>query len=234
MRHRAGQGTARSARRSRTATSRCRSPAYFLGRARAGRGHLDGHQLRRRQGALPVAGPGRARSCGAAASCIDAKEVPGRRAGDHPDHDRARRRRQAGRDRRHDLAGTSYELAGRVPLDRQGRDRHRRRAAASARDRTDLRRSRRRRRARGPHQGAARRGRRRRARLRPARAGDPVRRQRERRRSKTSSRRPMAEFGRIDIVVNNAGGTMPRPFMDTSAGLPRARRSTSTSRPRSC
>ena len=26
------------------------------------------------------------------------------------------------------------------------------------------------------------------------------------------------ELGRIDIVVNNAGGTMPRPFMDTSAG----------------
>ena len=28
----------------------------------------------------------------------------------------------------------------------------------------------------------------------------------------------MNEFGRIDVVVNNAGGTMPRPFMDTSAG----------------
>ena len=28
----------------------------------------------------------------------------------------------------------------------------------------------------------------------------------------------MAEYGRIDVVVNNAGGTMPRPFMDTSAG----------------
>jgi len=28
----------------------------------------------------------------------------------------------------------------------------------------------------------------------------------------------MAEFGRIDVVVNNAGGSMPRPFMDTSAG----------------
>jgi 7-alpha-hydroxysteroid dehydrogenase len=26
------------------------------------------------------------------------------------------------------------------------------------------------------------------------------------------------ELGRIDVVVNNAGGTMPRPFMDTSAG----------------
>jgi 7-alpha-hydroxysteroid dehydrogenase len=30
--------------------------------------------------------------------------------------------------------------------------------------------------------------------------------------------RTMTEFGRIDIVVNNAGGSMPRPFMDTSAG----------------
>jgi 7-alpha-hydroxysteroid dehydrogenase len=28
----------------------------------------------------------------------------------------------------------------------------------------------------------------------------------------------VSELGRLDIVVNNAGGTMPRPFMDTSAG----------------
>ena len=28
-----------------------------------------------------------------------------------------------------------------------------------------------------------------------------------------------AELGRIDIVVNNAGGTMPRPFLDTSPGF---------------
>jgi 7-alpha-hydroxysteroid dehydrogenase len=28
----------------------------------------------------------------------------------------------------------------------------------------------------------------------------------------------IAEFGRLDVVVNNAGGTMPRPFLDTSAG----------------
>jgi 7-alpha-hydroxysteroid dehydrogenase len=28
----------------------------------------------------------------------------------------------------------------------------------------------------------------------------------------------MEEFGRIDVVVKNAGGSMPRPFMDTSAG----------------
>ena len=28
----------------------------------------------------------------------------------------------------------------------------------------------------------------------------------------------MAELGRVDIVVNNAGGTAPRPFLDTSEG----------------
>jgi 7-alpha-hydroxysteroid dehydrogenase len=27
-----------------------------------------------------------------------------------------------------------------------------------------------------------------------------------------------SEFGRIDVLVNNVGGTMPRPFLDTSAG----------------
>jgi 7-alpha-hydroxysteroid dehydrogenase len=31
--------------------------------------------------------------------------------------------------------------------------------------------------------------------------------------------RTLAELGRIDIVVNNAGGTMPRPFLDTSPGF---------------
>ena len=31
--------------------------------------------------------------------------------------------------------------------------------------------------------------------------------------------RTVAEFGRIDVVVNNAGGTMPRPFLDTSPGF---------------
>jgi 7-alpha-hydroxysteroid dehydrogenase len=30
--------------------------------------------------------------------------------------------------------------------------------------------------------------------------------------------RALESFGRIDIVVNNAGGTMPRPMLDTSAG----------------
>jgi 7-alpha-hydroxysteroid dehydrogenase len=28
----------------------------------------------------------------------------------------------------------------------------------------------------------------------------------------------VAELGSLDVVVNNAGGTMPRPFLDTSAG----------------
>lgn len=31
--------------------------------------------------------------------------------------------------------------------------------------------------------------------------------------------RTIEEFGGVDIVVNNAGGTMPRPFLDTSAGF---------------
>jgi 7-alpha-hydroxysteroid dehydrogenase len=31
--------------------------------------------------------------------------------------------------------------------------------------------------------------------------------------------RTVAELGRIDVVVNNAGGTMPRPFLDTSPGF---------------
>ncbi len=30
--------------------------------------------------------------------------------------------------------------------------------------------------------------------------------------------RAAGELGRVDVVVNNAGGTMPRPFLDTSAG----------------
>jgi 7-alpha-hydroxysteroid dehydrogenase len=31
--------------------------------------------------------------------------------------------------------------------------------------------------------------------------------------------RALDELGRLDIVVNNAGGTMPRPFLDTSPGF---------------
>jgi 7-alpha-hydroxysteroid dehydrogenase len=31
--------------------------------------------------------------------------------------------------------------------------------------------------------------------------------------------RTVSELGRIDVVVNNAGGTMPRPFLDTSPGF---------------
>ena len=30
-------------------------------------------------------------------------------------------------------------------------------------------------------------------------------------------------FGRVDIVVNNVGGSMPRPFLDTSPPAPRGR-----------
>ena len=30
--------------------------------------------------------------------------------------------------------------------------------------------------------------------------------------------RARAEFGRLDVVVNNVGGTLPRPFLDTSVG----------------
>src|SRR5690349_8040107 len=31
--------------------------------------------------------------------------------------------------------------------------------------------------------------------------------------------RALDELGRVDVVVNNAGGTMPRPFLDTSPGF---------------
>jgi 7-alpha-hydroxysteroid dehydrogenase len=31
--------------------------------------------------------------------------------------------------------------------------------------------------------------------------------------------RAVEEFGRVDVVVNNVGGSMPRPLMDTSAGF---------------
>lgn len=31
--------------------------------------------------------------------------------------------------------------------------------------------------------------------------------------------RAVDEFGRLDVVVNNVGGSMPRPFMDTSVGF---------------
>ncbi len=32
-------------------------------------------------------------------------------------------------------------------------------------------------------------------------------------------KRTVSELGHIDVVVNNAGGTMPRPFLDTSPGF---------------
>src|SRR5690606_6092071 len=31
--------------------------------------------------------------------------------------------------------------------------------------------------------------------------------------------RAVDELGRLDIVVNNVGGSMPRPFLDTSVGF---------------
>ena len=51
--------------------------AYFVGQLDPGLRHLDGHQLRRRQGALPVTGPGRLEAARPRASSLDAKEVPG-------------------------------------------------------------------------------------------------------------------------------------------------------------
>ena len=44
--------------------------------------------------------------------------------------------------------------------------------------------------------------------------------------------RAVDAFGRLDIVVNNVGGTMPAPFLDTVDQGSRARRSRSTWPPR--
>ena len=43
----------------------------------------------------------------------------------------------------------------------------------------------------------------------------------------------VAEFGRLDIAVNNAGGAMPRAALDTSDRLPRAGLSLQRDRARS-
>ena len=157
----------------------------------------------------------------------------GRRAGDDPHHDRARGRRQAGRDRRSAHPVPRMSLCT-TPSRSTARSRSSPAPdAASARDRAGARRGRRRRRARGAHQGAARRGRRRRARLRPARARDPERRQRQR-----STRRPRrADDGRVRPhrhrrQQRGRHDAPPVPGHErraTSSG-----RSTSTSRPRSC
>ena len=110
----------------------------------------------------------------------------GRRAGDDPGDDRARRRRETGRDRRHGLpvpvvtpAPTSgldaFRLDGKVAIvTGAGR-------GIGAADRPHVRGGGCRRRARGAHEGTARRGRRRCPRPRPAGARDPARRQRQRR-----------------------------------------------------
>ena len=118
----------------------------------------------------------------------------GRRADHRAHHDRARGRRQARRDRRRDqpvprmsALQEAFSLTGKVAIVTGAGPRHRRA------DREDLRRGRRRRRARGAHQGAARRGRRGSARLRPARARDPVRRERER----SARRHRRADDGRV-------------------------------------
>lgn len=50
-------------------------------------------------------------------------------------------------------------------------------------------------------------------------AGAAGRRERARRPIDDIVARTIEEFGGVDIVVNNAGGTMPRPFLDTSAGF---------------
>ena len=51
-----------------------------------------------------------------------------------------------------------------------------------------------------------------------ARARRPDRRRTRTRALDALAQTAIDEFGRIDIVVNNAGGTMPRPFLDTSPG----------------
>ena len=57
---------------------------------------------------FPVAGSGRLEGAGQGRAARG-QGGAGRRAGDGPHHDRARGRRQAGRDRRHRSAGTSHE-----------------------------------------------------------------------------------------------------------------------------
>ena len=69
----------------------------------------------------------------------------------------------------------------------------------------------------GPHRGAAGRGGGRCRGGRPPGGGGPGRPERPRGGGRPG-RRAREEFGRLDIVVNNVGGTMPRPFLDTSPG----------------
>ena len=192
--------------------------AHFLVAARARRRHLDGHQLRRRQGALPRAGAGRLEAAGRGradrcarrcrAACRRRTRITiEREGGDKP---------VAIVDT---IAGTSRDRAGRVPARRQGRDRHRRgprhrrvdRAtyaeaganivlAARTKEQLDE--------VAGDVRGVGR---------------DALVDRRATSTTTTCSKalvdQAVGEFGRIDIVVNNAGGTMPRPFLDTSPGF---------------
>ena len=51
---------------------------------------------------------------------------------------------------------------------------------------------------------------------RTPRAGGPLRRERAQRPREPGRARASREFGRIDVVVNNAGGSPPRPALETS------------------
>ena len=132
-------------------------------------------------------------------------------------------------------ARSAVVILDRFRLDGKVVDRHRRRQGDRARDRHRLRRGRRRRGRRRPDPGRHR-GRRRRGRgPRPSGA---------RRSSPTSCEtedldalveRTVAELGRLDVLVNNAGGTPPRPGDgDVERGVLRDRACASTSRRRSC
>ena len=117
-----------------------------------------------------------------------------------------------------------------LPLHRPGRRRHRRRPRHRRRHRRRPGRGRCRRRICGPHRGAAARGGRAGRGGRAPGRGGPGRPDRLRPMASLADR-ACDEFGRLDIVVNNMGGTMPRPLLDTSPGSS-SRPSASTCPPR--